>query len=332
MSHLLRRAAESGDIDKLSLRLEAGDDIESRAKGTGRTALLEAVIAGHKNAVLFLLEKGADRLASCKAVGHDSLMWAVEQGNIELLELFLSRGAHPDRIPDNSFLGRTALMIAAQRGFPDIVKRLVDAGADARLADRSGSSALSLAKQAGHEEVAAFLLAISGAVPAPPPKPKLIPWPEVEWEDARLPGAEVSIPDGATPAQIARAYILAMYRWETAAYKADKKASGLNPAEFSAVLAEAVKIRDRYCTAKKRVYRRASIGYPPEFDESLALLSEEYPGQRKCEILTRNIEAEPGGSVYREILFTLIQKAGQWRIDSARQRLVGELSWDRVIL
>jgi hypothetical protein len=44
MSHLLRRAAESGNIDKLKLRLEAGDDIGSRDKGTGRTALLMAVI------------------------------------------------------------------------------------------------------------------------------------------------------------------------------------------------------------------------------------------------------------------------------------------------
>ncbi|GHU19987.1 hypothetical protein FACS189475_08140 [Betaproteobacteria bacterium] len=220
MSHLLRRAAESGDIDKLSLRLEAGDDLESRDKGTGRTALLEAVIAGHKNAVLFLLEKGADRLASCKAVGHDSLLWAVEQGNIELAGLFLKRGADPNRVPDNSFLGRTALMIAAQRGHLDLLKRLLEAGADPGLVDRAGSSAMSLAKKAKRQEVTEFLQTISGAAPAPPPKPKVIPWPKTEWEDARLPCGEVSIPDGATPVQIVRAYILAMYRWETAAYQA----------------------------------------------------------------------------------------------------------------
>jgi ankyrin repeat protein len=60
MSHLLRKAAAGGDMAKLKARLDAGDDIESRGKGTGRTALLEASIAGHRDVVALLIEKGAD--------------------------------------------------------------------------------------------------------------------------------------------------------------------------------------------------------------------------------------------------------------------------------
>ena len=113
MSLQLRRAAENGDVDKIRLRLDAGDDIESRDKGTGRTALLYAAIEGQAEAVRILLDYGADLHASCTAVGYDSLLWAVEQGHLELVKLFLGQGADPNHVPDNSFLGRTTAPVSA---------------------------------------------------------------------------------------------------------------------------------------------------------------------------------------------------------------------------
>jgi ankyrin repeat protein len=111
VSHLLLKAAEKGDIKKLEERLAAGDDMEYRDKGTGRTALLYAVIEGHKEAVLYLLDKGADINAYCRAVGHNSLEWAVEEENHELAKLLTNKGADPNFRSENSFLGRSPLII-----------------------------------------------------------------------------------------------------------------------------------------------------------------------------------------------------------------------------
>jgi hypothetical protein len=71
MSHLLRRTATNGNLARLCERVEAGGDVESRDKGTGRTPLLEAVIANRLETARYLLEMGAKADASCMAVGHD---------------------------------------------------------------------------------------------------------------------------------------------------------------------------------------------------------------------------------------------------------------------
>jgi hypothetical protein len=326
MSHLLRKAAAIGDMEKLKARLDAGDDIESRDKGMGRTALLEAVIAGHRDAVALLVEKGADIGVSCKAVGMDCLGWAVEMGHGKLVDDLLGWGMKPDSVSASSFMGATPLMIAARQGFTDIAKRLVDAGANPGALDRAGRSALSLAEERKHTELAAFLKSLPGSAPTPPPEPKVIPWPLLSYE---LGGP---IPDGANPAQITRGFILAMYYWETDAHRSleedrDKARSGMGD-----TLEETRAIRNLYCTVRKRTYTRACIGYPPDFDENLMMISENYPKPRRCELLTRNMAASPSNINYNEILFVLLQKHRQWRIDSAKRRLVGQLSWDRMIL
>jgi hypothetical protein len=327
MSHLLRQAAANGNTDRLKARLDAGDDIESRDKGTGRTALIEAVIAGHRDAAALLIERGADTGASCKAVGMDCLGWAVEMGHGALVDDLLALGTDPNRLPASSFLGATPLMIAAQRGHLGIAKRLVEAGADPGVLDRAGRSALSLAEEMNHAELAAFLRTLPGSEPAPPPAPEVIQWPEPNYE---LTGP---IPDDASPARVVRGFILAMYRWETEAHLAIEQANAKGaPSDMGAMLAEARAIRDLYCTAKKRAYPRAGIGYPPDFDENLAMLAEDYPKPRRCEILTRNTAASPDAPDYLEVLFVLLQKQGRWRIDSAKRRLVGQLSWDGMIL
>jgi hypothetical protein len=327
MSHLLRKAAAGGNMERLKERLDAGDDIESRDRGTGRTALLEAVIAGHMDAVVLLVETGADIGVSCKAVGMDCLGWAVEMGHGELVGYFLGLGIDPNSVPASSFIGATPLMIAARQGFAEIARRLVDAGADPGVLDRSGRSALSLAEERKHPGLAAFLKSLPGSAPTPPPEPEVIPWPALNYE---LGGP---IPNGASPAQITRGFILAMYRWETAAHRSLEEdfAKGMHSG-MDAALAEARAIRDLYCTEKNRVYTRGGIGHPPDFDGSLEMIAEEYPKPRRCEILARNTAASPSDINYKEILFVLLQKHGEWRIDSAKNRLVGQLSWDGMIL
>jgi ankyrin repeat protein len=60
--------------------------------------------------------------------------------------------------------GDTALMWAAAAGHVDVVRLLIEAGADVRAVDDEGVTALHLARANGHTEVAAALLA-AGADP-----------------------------------------------------------------------------------------------------------------------------------------------------------------------
>jgi hypothetical protein len=140
------------------------------------------------------------------------------------------------------------------------------------------------------------------------------------------------IPDGASPAQITRGFILAMYRWETDAHRSLEEDRNKARSGMGDTLEEARAIRNLYCTVRKRAYTRACIGYPPDFDENLMMIAENCPKPRRSEILTRNTAASPGSINYNEILFVLLQKHGEWRIDSAKRRLVGQLSWDGMIL
>ena len=78
-----------------------------------------------------------------------ALMWAAGHSNdvparegLETVELLLTRGAGVDLADDR---GRTALMIAAQRGHAEVVARLLAAGADPAVRDHDGRTALDLA-------------------------------------------------------------------------------------------------------------------------------------------------------------------------------------------
>lgn len=58
--------------------------------------------------------------------------------------------------------GMTALFLAAQAGHIAIVRRLIEAGADATIGRRDGTSCLFVAAKNGHTDVVAFLLSLPG--------------------------------------------------------------------------------------------------------------------------------------------------------------------------
>jgi len=58
--------------------------------------------------------------------------------------------------------GRTALMQAAAAGHSKVAQRLIAMGANRRMRDLRGNSALDLAEQAGHEDIRTLLKASAG--------------------------------------------------------------------------------------------------------------------------------------------------------------------------
>ncbi len=85
----------------------------------------------------------------------DALPRAVARGNLEETAALLKRGADTD----GRLGGRTALMIAAERGRRDLVDRLLAGGARVKAVTERGETALLFAVRGGHREAALALLA-----------------------------------------------------------------------------------------------------------------------------------------------------------------------------
>jgi hypothetical protein len=75
----------------------------------------------------------------------------------QLMKRALRHGANVNR--GGSYAGRTPLMVAAIHGRVEATQFLLAHGADPKLTDRKGLSALALAKQQGREEVARIIAA-----------------------------------------------------------------------------------------------------------------------------------------------------------------------------
>ncbi len=122
--------------------------------------LIEAVNAGDVARASQLLGEGADVNAR-DAYGATALMNAAHSGNLEMVETLLAAGAEVDARDE---LGWTALMKACfnadlDRGFPEIVQRLIAAGADPNVKITYGIRPLMLAAGYGEAGVCQALLA-----------------------------------------------------------------------------------------------------------------------------------------------------------------------------
>ncbi|KAL5675875.1 hypothetical protein ACJX0J_012006, partial [Zea mays] len=79
---------------------------------------------------------------------------AAYHGDLSRLKGLVSAGADPSK-PDHD--GRTALHVAALRGYEDIVRFLVQRGANVNSIDKFGNSPLLLALKSGHERITSLL-------------------------------------------------------------------------------------------------------------------------------------------------------------------------------
>jgi serine/threonine-protein phosphatase 6 regulatory ankyrin repeat subunit B len=170
----LMAASEMGYIDIVKLLLEAGVDVNATREDYERsTALMYASEMGHPEVVELLIEKGVDINAK-EWRGWTALMIASERGHIDVAKLLIEAGAdmnamsimykegsgygklHKDvRVPG----GYTALMAASEKGHIDVVKLLIEVGADvnAQEGDYGDMTPLKYASREGHTEIVKLL-------------------------------------------------------------------------------------------------------------------------------------------------------------------------------
>ena len=186
----LIRAARQGDLDETRLLLDRGANVHASDAG-GVTALIAAAYGNHVQVAQLLVAAGAD-VDVQDATRQSAFLIATSEGYLDLLPLTLGAGADVHRTDSYNGtgliraahyghvevirellrtdmdanhvnrLGWTALLEAIILGdggprHTDVVRLLVEDGADVNLADASGVSPLTHARRRGYAEIAALL-------------------------------------------------------------------------------------------------------------------------------------------------------------------------------
>jgi uncharacterized protein len=169
----LAEAARLGSAQLLRVLLAAG----ARADATnpeGETALMLVARTGELEAARVLLDAGADVNAREAWGSQTALMWAAAQRQSAMMKLLIDAGAQVDtqstvrdwarkataepRPKEMQLGGFTALMYAAREGCVECAKVLLDAGANANLADPENETPLVLSLENLHFDFAALLI------------------------------------------------------------------------------------------------------------------------------------------------------------------------------
>ena len=120
------------------------------------TPLMLAAINNQLEWTQKLINKGAD----VNQPGWTPLHYAATKGNIEIMRLLIDSHAYLDAESPN---GTTPLMMAAHYGTPMATKLLLEEGADPRIKNQLGLTALAFARQAKKQESAQYIEAFEAA-------------------------------------------------------------------------------------------------------------------------------------------------------------------------
>lgn len=165
-SHQMIEAAEEGDLDKVKELVEKRSDPNSQDEDSGITPLIQASLFGHVEVVKYLLQHGANpnikdeygSTALDSAVHNEPQLNKDVTAINEIVKSLISAGANVNHVVNGVHVGSTVLIDASNNGYSDVVKMLLEAGADPNITDDYNNTPISLASNAGYTEIVKVLL------------------------------------------------------------------------------------------------------------------------------------------------------------------------------
>jgi uncharacterized protein len=150
-------AAYRNDLAIADLLIAAGADVNAQ-DDTQQSAYLIATSDGYQDLLKRTLQAGAD-VHSLDSYNGTGLIRAADRGHVEIIAELLKTDIAIDHI---NRLGWTALLEAIILGdggprHTEVVRLLVEAGADVNLADANGITPLAHARQRGYEQMTLIL-------------------------------------------------------------------------------------------------------------------------------------------------------------------------------
>ncbi|XP_051170981.1 uncharacterized protein LOC127287884 isoform X2 [Leptopilina boulardi] len=154
-------AVSFGNFDIASTLLNSQVCDLNKPNTAGYTAVMLAALADVRNFMHMSIAKrifeNSNVNLQSKMDGQTALMLAVSHGRMDMIKLLIDAGAEINIQDDD---GSTALMCAAEHGHIDIVRLLLNQpNCDSSILDTDGSSALKIALEAGHHNIGVLLYA-----------------------------------------------------------------------------------------------------------------------------------------------------------------------------
>jgi uncharacterized protein len=125
----LSRACTNGSAAMVQRLLDAGANPNSRI-GTGETPIMTCASSGSVDAVRALIARGADVNASEPSQNQDALMWAAAERHADVVRLLIEAGANPQAHTKKGF---TALHFATREGDLATTRQLLAAGVNVNI-------------------------------------------------------------------------------------------------------------------------------------------------------------------------------------------------------
>ena len=157
----LSLACTNGSAAMVEKLLKAGAN-PNAAQRSGETPLMTCARTGNLSAVQLLVSHRADVSAQESRQKQTALMWAVAQKHSQVVRALLDSGAD---VHARSTGGFTPLLFAARVGDLDSIRLLLQAGADVNEKTPEGLSALLVASSSGRFEALSIFLLDQGADP-----------------------------------------------------------------------------------------------------------------------------------------------------------------------
>lgn len=150
----LHAAAQRGLLEVCYILLQAGAQVDAQDKDR-RTPLLEAVINNHIEVAHYLVQNGAC-VYHVEEDGYTGLHHAAKLGNLEIVSMLLETGQADVNAQDTG--GWTPIIWSAEHKHVDVIKVLLNRGADVTISDKELNVCLHWAAYAGNVDIAELVM------------------------------------------------------------------------------------------------------------------------------------------------------------------------------